>query len=395
MSYDLVLWRGANEAQNLTWARLRDGETVAGLAPFSASEVRAAFERVFGADLRVAGQDVLGHGFELRVGDDKPYLQICCAWGSAQSEEGRAVLEGLRRVAEVLGATVFDPQTATAPSDPGLVPIPAELPPEAQRRPVDHAQAGEDRAQSFARVELWEATDSPGEGVHALYLRNTGDGKSREHAYHPKNLAGVQCRYARLVQTVFPFDIVVASGTGESAEGTRTTFGNRVLALNDGKAGFLESPVSTTAREDGEVVSCWSRVRWAATGPLATRRGPTVDLTGAFDDAARRALAAAQAGNTRPLRDWMVLLAALDAEGRAAEELLAMEVPAGPDVARAFEAFDSGAQMPVWCQRQSGTFRLEARLRLPEAGGFTFKLIPRDKAAAQRHTLEPPLGADR
>ncbi len=49
----------------------------------------------------------------------------------------------------------------------------------------------------------------------------------------------------------------------------------------------------------------------------------------------------------------------------------------------------------VWSrlvEGENGAFALEARLRLPDRGGFTFKLITRDRDAPPRHQLEQPLG---
>lgn len=396
MSYDLVFWKGsAHEAPDRIWARLTGGETVEGIEPLLAGEVMDAFQIVFGSDVKLdEDRTMLGPGFELRVSDGDAYAQICCSWALPASDQGYAVLSKIRRAGERLGATVFDPQTAETPVDAAIQPASAELARLGEARIVEHSRSGEDRAQSFGRLEVWRVAGLQNEskGIHSLFLQAAGDGISSRHASHPSHLSDVVCDYARLVQSVLPFDVLVACGRGRARDGTICSFGNRVLAIVDGRAGFLGSPRNTLIQEDGATIGHWTNVQLSPTGPLASPRGPTLDLTDVVARAARDALSAAHEGRTRPLRDWMVLMASIDCDGLAVEELFASEVPPGEGVARSFEAFDSGAIMPLWSQRQFGAVRIEARLRLPESGGFALRLITQDRQAPQRHRLAPPVG---
>lgn len=251
-----------------------------------------------------------------------------------------------------------------------------------------------DRARSFGCVDRWRISGGEGASaqLHTWFLQQAGTAISRAHSFHPSNLTGVVCDYARLVQAVFPFEIVIAAGRGTAKDGTGCGFGARSIGIVDGRCGLLGSPTNTSSTEHGTSVSTWSAVQLSPGGASASRRAPPIDLTEVVAAAARRALAASQAGDTRLLREWLVLMTALDSSGLAAEELFASEAPKGADFAQAFEAFDSGAIMPVWSQRAFGSFAVEARLRLPDRGGFTFKLLTRDREAPQRHRLEPPLG---
>lgn len=389
MSYDLVFWKGKPPLEpGAIWARLAAEEPVEGLAPFARDEVTKAFRAVFGKAMKVGDPPgtILGRGFELRVADGDKYLHVCCAWGLLESEEGRAVLARIGRVGENLGATQFDPQLAEATEEEGRAPVQGDLGDLGPARTIVHGTPGEDRAQSFGTVEAWSVPAGNGSAIHALFLASAGESMSARHAYHPSRLAEVTCEYVRLVQGVLPFELVVACGGGRAADGCKVRFANRVLAAVGGKVGFIGPSASTLAKEDGRSVSLWTGVR------LTAPRAAAVDLTEVVVEAARKALAEAHVGRTRPLRDWLVLMVSIDSAGLAAEELLGAEVPGGGDVATGFEVFDSGAVMPVWSQRAAGVCTVEARLRLPEHGGFALKILNLGFGAAQRHTLPPPLG---
>jgi hypothetical protein len=396
MSYNLVIWKGPATADaDRTWARLRDNEPVDGLEPLERDVVFQAFESVFDNDVeRQESGSMAGPDFDVLVADNRPYAQICCAWSVLETERGARVLGEILQVADRLGARVFDPQTSSPPADPTIRAIRAALERLGTATVEEHAKPDEDRAQSFARVDRWRVAgyDNITDSLHALYLREAGAGTSSRHAYHPSRLADVTCDYVRLVQTVFPFEIVVASGGGRAGDGTACTFGTRVMGIVDGIAGFIGSPRNTLEEEDGVAFGRWTGVEFCTTGPLASRRGSTTDLSEVVARAAVGALAAAHEGRTRPLRDWLVLMASLDAGGLAAEELFAPEVPEANVVARAFEGNESGAVMPIWTQRANGSSRVEARLRLPDAARFELKLVTLDRSAPQRHRLAPPLG---
>lgn len=386
MSYDLVFWRERAPQQDRAdvWSRLSDGEAVESIEPLSQADVRAAFRAVFGKRLAPETDALAGPGFDARV-DDRCVV-VTCAWSLLKSDEGREVLAELHRVAERLGAFVFDPQTAAAPVDAGRKPPPGELSAMGPAERIDRRTPGENRAQSFGVVDLWSIAGLEGPSIHNLYIRGAGQHVSAKSSFHPSRLADVRCTYVRVVQDVFPFEIVYACGGGRSAEGTGVAFGQRVIGVVDGAVGFLGSPVSTLVREGKDIHSVWSGMQ------LAAPRVAAVDLTNRVDTAARRALEQAHAGDTRPLRDLIAHLVAIDSSGMAAEELFAPEVPPGDDVATAFEAFDSGAVMPLWSQRAGGACTVEARLRLPDSGGFTLKIVNRGFGAPQRHAFAPPLG---
>ncbi len=395
MSYDLIMWKKGPAAEaSLVWAQLREGEVVEGLAPLTAAEVVGAFQAIFGDAVKIGDHGIMGPHFELH-GLDGPYVQVCCSWTLAGSDTSPNVLSKIHRVGARLGACVFDPQTsADAPVDPALESKVADLAELGPARRVVHSLAGEDRAQSFGRVDRWQVRGRDGSkaAIHSLFLGAAGGGISSKHGSHPANLTDVVCDYARLVQSVLPFEVLVASGRGRTKDGMTRPLSNQLFAVVDGRVGFLGSPRNTLVTEDGETISCWTGIELSATGPLAARRGSVVDLTEVVAASARDALSRAHAGDTRPLREWMVLMVAIDTDGLAAEELFAAEVPETRDVGRAFEAFESGALMPVWSQRLAGCFNVEARLRLPEQGGFGLKLITTDRTALRRHELDPPLG---
>lgn len=392
MSYDLVFWAGfPREEPNVVWARLTDGEVVDGIEPFAFDEVATAFRDVFGSELVIDPETVsiAGRGFELRMSSD-PYLYVCCSWSIVKTPEGETVLGQLRQVATALSATVFDPQTAIPPrhtDHPAVMVDLAELGPV---REVQHAIEGEDRAQSFGRLETWsvdarEPTEvgAAAQRIHEVYLAQAGDGINRQHALHPTRLFDVACRYARVVQSVLPFEVIVASGEGRARDGTTSQFGNRVLGVDQGKVGFLLPPASTVVREDGQLLDRWTGLFLSSTGPLASRRAEPTDLTAPVTHAATAALAKAHAGDTRPLRNLLAVLVTITQDGYAAEELFAGEAPVGSDYARAFEAYESGAAMPLWTGRNGGCL-LEARLRLLDDDRFALTMLVRDHNAPLR-----------
>ncbi len=395
MSYDLVLWGGTSpEAANETWTRLRDGERVDGITPLAPVDLVRAFTGVFGTEVQEADGALRGPGFELRLENGAPCVQITCSWALPRSDDGRGVLARIEDAARRLGAHVFDPQLATAPVThrPAAHGDLAQLGP---GRVVSYARPGDPRAQSFAQVERFEVRGhgEPG-SAQAMVLEDAGGIYSARDERHPLRLTDVVCHYVRFVQDAFPFELFVVHGHGRQADGSPTRFPSRILGIVDGAFGFLGSPVSTHGeREAGAITSVWSGLRFSTTGPAASRQGSTRDLTPVITGVARAALEAAQGGTTRSIRDWMVLLASLDTDGRGTEELLREDTPATGEHARAFEAFDSGAVMPIWAQFPGGgAFHVEARLRLLDRGGFTLTLVRTDMNAPVRHALPPPLG---
>jgi len=395
VSYDIVLWGGtSSENPNEIWACLGDGEPVAGIAPLAPADVVQAFKGAFGEKVRVSDGRLEGPGFELALAENAPYLQVCCAWSLLKSEEGRQVLARIESAAKLLGAHVFDPQLATRPRTEKPA-ARGDLSQLGAGRTVSYAKPGEDRAQSFARVELFEV-HGPGDrgSAQAAFLESAGGIYSARDDRHPSQLADIVCEYVHLVQDVLPFELFVAHGHGRKKDGALSSFGGRILGVVDGAFGFVGSSVSTRGEPEGEALtSVWSALEFSTTGPFASRRGATTDLTPVVANAARDALEAAQRGHTRRLRDWMVLLASFDTGGRGTEELLRGDVPASAH-ASAFEAFDSGAVMPIWAQFPGGgAFHVEARLRLTERRDtFALKLVRTDMHAPMRHQLPYPLG---
>jgi hypothetical protein len=320
---------------------------------------------------------------------------VRCSSRLLETPQGELILGQLREVASMLSATVFDPQTATAPTAadrPAVLVDLAELGP---TRTVRHATEGEDRAQSFARIDTWSIDAEQAEvgpaalRIHGVYLAQAGDGMSRQHSFHPTKLRDVACRYARVVQSVLPFEIIVASGEGRADDGTTCSFGNRVLAVVDGKVGFLLPPQNTIAREeDGELVERWTALCFAPTGPLASRGTERSDLTAVVARAANAALVQAHTGNTRPLRDWLATMVTIAEDGLAAEELFADEAPAAkPDHASAFELYESGAAMPLWSGKNGGCI-LEARLRIKDEARFALTIVVRDRDVPVRPAFQ-------
>jgi hypothetical protein len=369
------------------WARLSEGDPVEGIEPFAFTEVASAFRTVFGSAMQIDAEAtwIAGPGFELR-GTPEPFLYVRCSWRLLETPEGEMILAHLREVAALLSATVFDPQTATVPpaDRPAVTVDLAELGP---TRTVRHATAGEDRAQSFAQIDTWSVDAEAGDvgtaalRIHQVYLAQAGDGVSRQHSLHPTRLRDVACRYARVVQSALPFEIIVASGEGRADDGTTRHFGSRVLAVVDGKIGFLTPPESTRvaeAHEGGEVVERWTALCFSPTGPLASRSAERTDLTALVARSANAALVDAQAGNTRPLRDWIATMVSIAEDGLAAEELFAGEAPAGKDQAPAFELYESGAAMPLWSGKNGGCV-LEARLRVRDEEHFALTIVVRDR----------------
>jgi hypothetical protein len=311
------------------------------------------------------------------------YLHVLCNWGLLKSSQGREILANLHHAARKLDATVFNPQLAEPIVEEGREAPRGALDDLGPGRRVVHAKPDEDRAQSFGVVDTWSVSKGSTAAVHAFHVAAIADGFSARHSYHPKNLAELACEYVRIVQDVLPFEMVAAGAVGRAADGGRVGFGNRVFAILEGRiwtAALVGDPVAKA--EDRSLTSVW----------LNAPRVASVDATPLVDAAARKALALAHEGRTRPLRDWMALMVSLHASGHAVEELFAHEVAPGDDVATAFEAFDSGAVMPVWSQRMSGACFAEVRLRLPERGSFALKVIDRGFGAPQRHTFAPPLG---
>ncbi|MDB4993587.1 MAG: hypothetical protein JWM74_1019 [Myxococcaceae bacterium] len=371
------------------WARLTEGEAVEGIEPFAFAEVASAFRAVFGSAMVIDAEatSIEGPGFELQ-GTSEPYLYVRCSFRLLETPQGEMILGQLREVASMLSATVFDPQTASAPTAnrPAVEVDLAELGP---TRTVRHAADGEDRAQSFARIDTWSVDAESGElgaaalRIHGVYLAQAGDGMSRQHSFHPTKLRDVACRYARVVQSALPFEIIVASGEGRADDGATVTFGNRVLAVVDGKIGFLLPPHSTLVREDGELVERWTAICFAPTGPLASRGGERTELTAIVARAANAALALAHGGNTRPLRDWLATMVTIAEDGLASEELFAGECAARGDQAAAFELYESGAAMPLWSGKNGGCV-LEARLRIRDEDHFALTIVIRDRDVPTR-----------
>lgn len=396
MSYDIVLWGGtSSEDPNEIWARLCGGERVDGITPLAAADLVREFTSAFGAKVRVHDGVLEGPGFELGLEEGALYVQISCAWTLLESDAGHRVLAHIEDAAKRLGAHVFNPQLATRPATakPAARGDLAQL---GAGRVVSYARPGDDRAQSFAKVEIFEVRGhgEPG-GAQSIFLDSAGGIYSARDDRHPTRLTDVVCQYVRLVQDALPFELFVVHGQGRQQDGSPSTFGSRILSIFDGAFGFVDSPRSTHgAPEDGAITSIWSGLQFSTTGPTASRLGPTTDLTAIVAKAARDALEAAQRGDTRRLRDWMVLLASIDTDGRGTEELRREDMPATGEHACAFEVFDAGAVMPIWAQfLGSGAFHVEARLRLPEPGGFTMKLVRTDTNAPVRHKLPYPLGA--
>jgi hypothetical protein len=394
MSYDLVFWRGTpREDPDLVWARLREAEPVEGIDLLAPVEVRQAFRTIFGGRVKVADSELLGPGFEVTVARVEPFVTVRCAWSLLESDDGEAVLTEIERVGALLGATVFDPQRAAAPVDPTIRPVAAGLDQLGPPRRAVHARPNENRAQSFATVDHWRihGRDDGGKSLHSLFLRQADDAMSPRHAYRSDRLSDIVCDYVRLVQTVFPFEVLAAHGSGRASDGVGVGFSSRLLGIVDGKLGFLTSPRNTLVEDDGAWVTCWTGMEWAPTGPVAARRGPSLDLTEIVDRAAREAFAQARRGRTRALRDWIVLMTAIDRDGIAAEELFAPEAPpTARGGGRAFELSDAGAAMPVWVATPDW---VEARLHLPSPGGFELRLLRLPGRAPARHRFDPPLGS--
>jgi hypothetical protein len=303
------------------------------------------------------------------------------------------ILGQLREVASMLSATVFDPQTATAPTTADRPAVEVDLAELGPTRTVRHATAGEDRAQSFARIDTWSIDAEQTEvgpaalQIHRVYLAQAGDGMSRQHSFHPSKLRDVACRYARIVQSVLPFEIIVASGEGRADDGTICNFANRVLAVVEGKVGFVLPPENTLVREDGELVARWTALCFAPTGPLASRGSERTDLTATVAHAVNAALVQAHAGHTRPLRDWLATMVTIAEDGLASEELFANEAPAKPDHAAAFELYESGAAMPLWSGKNGGCI-LEARLRIRDEARFALTFVVRDRDVPVRPAFQ-------
>jgi hypothetical protein len=410
VSYDFVLWRvPAESATGETFRMLASGETVEGLKPFTAAEVVDAFSEVFGADVTVSPkQRILGPSFETLVSDGDRYVQIGCSWKVAQSPE-RESLEGkLGRVARKLGASLFNPQDvapvkSASPKPPGklsaneITTIDDLLVGLGTPKRERYSRADEDRAQSFACVDRWRVSglDWEGTGLHAMFVRDAGHRKSVQDQFHPTRLTGLVCDYARLVQSVLPVEMIAANGGGQAKDGVGYTFPARVIGIINGQVGFVTSPHSTLLREDDVVMNKWTDVILAPPNSGPRDSGSPAVLTEAFDAAARSAFAAARAGDTRRLRDWIVLMCAVSTNGLAAEELLPGEVPPGDSGAPAFQLLEDGAVMPVWSCRDSASFRVQAELDLSGRRGFVLKIIPRDRSSPRRHDLGPPLGRPR
>jgi hypothetical protein len=393
---------------------LAAGEPIEGHRPFSAAEVIEAFSSVFESAITVGGNQILGTGFETTVSDGRPYVQVACSWKLGATPEREFLEARFRRVATRLRAILFDPQVSRTPGARKIAETPGrarDAP--AKSRPAndvpgplaelgtptseDHFRLDEDRAQSFGRIQRWLITglDEGTGAIHSAFLRESGKGLHPNHEYQPKHLTDVVCHYVRLVQSVLPFDILVASGSGRAKDGAFKPFSNRVIGIVDGKVGMLGSLHNTLVKDGDLTISRWTQVVLAEAS--STLKLPTVvaTLTEVVATAARDAHQAALRGQTRPLRDWLALMVAVDSGGMATEELLPSEVPSDQDGARGFRVLDSGAIMPLWTQRPFAAFRVEASLSLAERGRFELDITPRDRRAARRHRFDPPLGTGR
>ncbi|MFZ5442957.1 MAG: hypothetical protein ACOZQL_23325 [Myxococcota bacterium] len=243
-----------------------------------------------------------------------------------------------------------------------------------------------ERAQSFTVRRAWAHEGAaPRDALHALFLADADARLARGHSSRSHHLVTLRCDFATLEQSVFPFELVVASGRGEVRDGSTVRFATRVLAVLDGAPGLLASPERTLVTEDGVSLSRWTRVQLE--GGAAPR-----DVTALFARAGLDALEAAHAGDPSRWRHWLVLMAMLDTQGLPVEELLEADVPADEEVRRA-ECFESGGVMPVWSQRAAGAFRLEVRAVVPDERRFTVRLITKDRSAGQRHQLPAPFDA--
>ncbi|MEJ7600765.1 MAG: hypothetical protein WKG01_22865 [Kofleriaceae bacterium] len=381
MSFDLILWRGVPEGgPDLAWSRLVVGDPVAGLAPFTTEEVLAAFKAACRGEVQIQGTEIFGRDFSVGAEDGALYLHITCAWSVARDAAAqRPIHDAARR----LDATVFDPQLAKPP------PVVTRSIAAAAEWGTSHGYEGElpaERATTLAGMTFSSMPPDRGpllEQVHALFVHHASKHQSRTDAMHPANLDDLVCTYARLAPDTLPFEVVIACGHG--------TYVNRSYVLDSrlprcligiagGRLGILSSPVSTYGKDaDGAHVSTWKAIRLEPGGPAHDARGDHVDLTSQVADAARAALARAHAGDTLPLRSWLAAMVSIDAGGGAAFEHEAPEV------------FEAGAVMKLWAQYMFAVRIVEARLRLPDRGGFAL-VIGSAAGEALPRALPAPVG---
>src|SRR5262249_46209754 len=145
-------------------------------------------------------------------------------------------------------------------------------------RRFGRAWRSDDRAQSFVHVESWriEGPDDGSSGIHSLFLRQAGEGVSKDHLFHPDRLRQLACHYVPLVQSLFPFDLLIAYGSGRARDGGAYGLHNRVLAIVDGKVGFLRLRRARFDPLSGAMAGAWTNLEWSSTGPTAPGQGPTI-----------------------------------------------------------------------------------------------------------------------
>jgi hypothetical protein len=381
MSYDLILWRGpGGDDESNTWRRLARGEHVASVASLTAAEVKRAFRLVFGADVEIGVERIVGPAFALSLQELSPYLHICCPWSVAGPDSDCSTLDAIARVASALRAHCYNPQLAPPASSEVLeLPI-VELAELGESRSFEYEVAGEDRAQSFAQIETWRVIGLEGAALHRFFVAQEG-ARAR--------LSGVRqivCDYVRLTQPLLPLEILLARCRIQMENGSQSSSGPRLLGIVQGRAGYLKASQGTMVSEYDGTFARWTGVTLSPNGPASDSKGAAIDLSKTFHDAAWAAMTAAREGQTRPLRDFMVTMTALDAGGLA-EELFDAEIPAGEAMVHAFEMRGAHAALPVWSQ-QAGGIACEARLEV--IGGFTFELAQR-RPAKPRHAFAPPL----